>query len=63
MAREKESYRDNLERIHERFPDKECLTITDVKNFTGLGFQHCKKRFGFAADRTISKAKLARELS
>lgn len=63
MPREKESYRDNLERVHERFPDKECLTISDVQAFTGFGYRHVKKRFEFAKDNTISKAKLARALS
>ena len=63
MPREKISYRDNLERIHERFPDKECLTITEVQAFTGLTYYKVRKRFEFAEDRTISKAKLARALS
>lgn len=63
MYREKESYPDNMERIHDRFPDKECLTIKDVCDFTGFGYRHVKKRFEFAKDNTISKAKLARALS
>ncbi len=33
--REKKDFRDMLERINERFPDKEMLNITEVSDFIG----------------------------
>lgn len=62
MAREKEAYRDNLERIHERYPDKEFLTVSDVSSFLGCCRAWCKRNFPFKGNY-ISKATLARELS
>ena len=62
MAREKPSYRDNLERITARFPDKEMLTVTDVCAFCGLGHRTVKKMFEFNHNY-ISVAKLARQMS
>lgn len=70
MAREKESYRDNLERLDKMFPDKDLLTPNDVVAFTGVCRQTVIKLFDFNSklvgkrkDHYISKAKLARELS
>lgn len=34
--REKEDFRNNLQRIDERFPNKEMLTLSDVAKFTGI---------------------------
>ena len=34
MPREKESYRDNLERLMDRFPGKEILSFTEVSQYT-----------------------------
>lgn len=62
MSREKEAYRDNLERLIEAFPDRELLRIKDVAQFCGVSVQYASKRFPFK-DRFISKATLARELS
>ena len=62
MAREKESYRDNLERIAERFPGKEMLTVADVVEYTGLNRKTVKKLFEFR-ENYISIAKLARGMS
>ena len=63
MSREKASYRDNIERIKERFPDKEMLKIRDVAAFTGLHIDTVKKIFTFNEHRLISVATLAREMS
>ena len=38
MPREKESYRDNLERLMDRFPGKEILSLTEVSQYTGMGY-------------------------
>lgn len=62
MAREKPAYRDNLERISERFPNKEMLTVKDVSMFCGLNIKTVKKLFEFK-NNYISVAKLAREMS
>ena len=62
MAREKECYRDNLERIAERFPGKELLTVQDVVDYTGLNRKTVKRLFEFK-ENYISLVKLARCLS
>lgn len=63
MPREKESYRDNLERICQALPDKgEMLSKSDVAKFTGLNHRTVAKIFSFKGNY-ISKAVLARELS
>lgn len=36
MAREKESYRDNLARLGTAFPDKELLKFPEVVTFLGI---------------------------
>lgn len=62
MAREKEAYRDNLERINEAYPDRELLSVTDVSKFVGRCRDWCKRNYPFKSN-FISKATLARELS
>ena len=39
MPREKESYRDNLERLMDRFPGKEILSFSEVSQYTGMGYR------------------------
>lgn len=66
MAREKESYRDNLERLDKAFPTKELLNASDVAEFTGIHRHSVKATFTFnkyGRRHLISKAVLARELS
>jgi len=36
MPREKELFRDNLERLDAAFPNKEMLTQKEVSKFTGI---------------------------
>lgn len=62
MPREKPTFRDNLERLDQRFPNKELLSIKDVISFTGMCYRTVISRFDFQ-DRYISKANLARALS
>lgn len=62
MPLEKPSYRDNLERIKEVYPNKEMLKVKDVQKFCGLNRETVKKLFDFK-DGYISVAKLAREMS
>lgn len=62
MALEKPSYRDNLERIKEVYPNKEMLNVKNVATFCGLNRKTVLELFGFNKGY-ISVAKLAREMS
>ena len=62
MPKEKELFRDNLQILNERFPDKFLLTSTEVVEFTGLERHAVKKKFNFDG-RYITKTQLARDLS
>ena len=62
MPREKELFRDNLQSLNERFPDKFLLDSTEVSKFTGLERHTIKKKFKFDG-RYITKTQLARDLS
>lgn len=66
MAREKELFRDNLERLDKQFPDKELLNVANVSRFCGLSEERAKQMFAFkkvGGRWYISKVKLASELS
>ncbi len=64
MPREKECYRNHLERLDERFPDRELLTRVDVAEYTGLCRQTVAKKYPFDKQtHRISKVVLARALS
>lgn len=64
MPREKDGFRDQLESIIKAFPDKECLSVTDVSNYTGLSRSTVMKRFPFAVSggggKRITRTMLAR---
>lgn len=62
MAREKELYRDNLERLDRKFPDKEFLKLIDIAEYLGIDKRTVKKRYAIGSDG-IEKVKLARLLS
>ena len=62
MPREKESYRDNVERIKEVYPTKELLIAKEVADFVGLDFRTVKKMYKFNG-KYISVASLARQMS
>lgn len=63
MPREKPLFRDNLERLDSRFPDKEWLCLPDIKSYTGIKDNRTiKKRFGITQEGT-SKVKFASLLS
>ncbi len=69
MAREKESYRDNLARIDKAFPEKELLKFPEVVAFLGIDRRLVEKKFGSRFQRIgrnmriICKTDLAREMS
>lgn len=62
MPREKEAYRDNLERLKNVYPDKELLNLKEVSTFCGVDVRTVKKILG-TTDKYISIASLARKLS
>ena len=62
MPREKELFRDNLQRLDEAFPNQELLKIVDVCKYCKMKPDTAKKHFNFNG-HYISKAKLASELS
>lgn len=66
MAREKELYRDNLERLDKRFPDQELLNVANVSKYCRLSEERTKEMFPFIKHGGrwyISKVKLASALS
>lgn len=62
MPREKESYRDNLVRLDERFPQKELIQLSECAEFLGLDKRTVKKRYGIDK-KGICKVKFARLIS
>ena len=62
MSREKENFRDQLERIDKAFPDKEILSRKDVAEFTGICYSEIRKHFTLNKGK-ITKVQLAREMS
>lgn len=60
MAREKEDYRANIERLNELYPDHEMLTIAETMQVMGYrSINTAKKHIPFT-QRRVSKAALAR---
>ena len=63
MAREKAGYRENLELLKERMPDKTMLSVGDVLKVTGLTYKTVHKIVDFGGKRYISLCDLARQIS
>lgn len=67
-VREKEDFRNNLQRIDERFPNKEMLTLSDVAKFTGIDRKKIGKDWQdiftpVGKSKYITKVALARHMS
>ncbi len=62
MPREKELFRDNLERLDKKFPNKEHFRQIDVAKYLDIDPRTVKKKYQIGRDG-ISKIKLARLLS
>lgn len=62
MSREKEGFRDMMERLNERFPEKELLSIADVSRFLGVSRDTARKYVKLNAARKIAKTDLARQI-
>lgn len=62
MSREKEGFRDMMERLNERFPEKELLSLADVSRFLGVSRDTARKYVKLNAARKIAKTDLARQI-
>ena len=62
MPREKLSYRDNLEMLTRKYPDRIMLSISEVAQATGYSKQYTGRRFKFDG-RRIAITELAKQLS
>lgn len=62
MSREREGFRDNMERLNEFFTDRDLLSVADVSRFTGRSRDVVKRLFTFKSGY-ISKVEVARTLS
>ena len=63
MSREKELFRDNLERLDQAFPGRELLTQTEAARYCGVSRITIKDHVGTVPNGTqISKTMLARYL-
>ena len=62
MAREFEGYRDCLELLNVRFPDKDMLNIAEVMQFCGISRNTAKKQIKFNSFGKITKSDLARQV-
>ncbi len=64
MAREKECYRDMIERLDKRFPDREFLSVPEVATFVGKSNRTIERHYGKYKVKPfgISKVQLARLL-
>ncbi len=62
MPREKELFRDNLQRLDEHFPQRELLSIRDVAGYCQCDVRTAKKRYKIES-RYIEKVKLASLMS
>ena len=63
--REKPDYRDTLQRLDERYPDREFLSRSDVAAFLGASRQTVYNRFGskLPARVLLTKTQIARVLA
>lgn len=63
--REKETFRDELVRLDQQFPDKELLTTKEASKYLGITVDTFKRYYTdkLSCGRYISKVVLARTLS
>ncbi len=62
MARELESYRDNVEDLLRFFDDRRLLSVTDVARYLCISRDRARRQFGVTADG-ITIPTLARKLA
>ena len=62
MSREREGYRDQLERICTVYPGREMLTLKEVAEFCNVCTRTAKTWFSFNLSNMISVVTLAKEM-
>lgn len=62
MSKEREGFRENLELLNARFPNKDMLNIADVMEFMGQSRNTVKRKIRFSPVLLVSKADLARQI-
>ena len=64
MPREKDGYRDNIELLNERFPDKQMLTYAECAEFMGCSLRTAQRKIRInPAIGRITKADFARQVT
>ena len=63
MPKEREGYRDNLERLDAAFPGRELLRKSEVAGWLGISKTTLRERFDLPPGQYVSKATVARELA
>lgn len=63
MPKERQDYRDLLERLDRAFPGREMLTRDDLAYFLGVTRQTVYNRYSFPSRVRISKTQAARAIS
>lgn len=63
MAREKEGFRDNLERLDKAFPGKELLKLTELVRYAGVDRRTIQKYLNPVCGTMYAKVAVARWLA
>ena len=64
MPRELEGFRENIELLNNRFPNKDMLGVAEVAEFCGVSQDTVRRRIRFnPALNRISKTDLARQIT
>lgn len=64
MSREKEGFRQNMELLNRRYPDKDMLRQPDCAEFMGCSVSTVRRTIRFPGGmKVISKADFARQIS
>lgn len=61
MPREREGFREMMEQLNQRFPDRDMLNQQDIQAFTGKG-RWWMEHHGFKGMKNIPKVKAAKIL-
>lgn len=62
MPKEKEGFRDCIELLNARFPEKDMLNVKEVMEFCGISRDTAKRKIRFGATGKVTKADLARQV-
>lgn len=63
MGREREGYRDNLERLDAAFPGRELIRKSEVAGWLGISKTTLRERFALPPGQYVSKVAIARALT